>query len=151
MIPVNGATLDLLIADQGYANGAPVETTLILKNHSSAPLWLNRRMLLGSPQAPRFSREIWIDFRGPDGRNIDPRDMSRAQTATSSDYGLIGSGEELRIALNLSERFFLTLPGRYLLRANYADGNERPPTPPAGATPLRAHLQTGKLQLLIQS
>ena len=64
-------TLRLVVEPAGYHVGAPVEVTFLLGNAAAAPLWLNRRLAIDSPQAPRFARELWLDFRGPDGRNVE--------------------------------------------------------------------------------
>ena len=147
---VGAATLSVWVDPAGYAAGSPVRICFMLVHTHAPPLWLNRRFLLGSPPAPRFARELWLDLRAPDGRNLVPRDEPRPASAAATDYGLLAPREEARIDVDLAERYGLTQPGRYLLRAHYADGNERSWPAPAGAVTLREHLQTPKIELRIR-
>ena len=145
------ATLELLPIDQKKSSDQAIELTVGLRNIGAGELWVNGRMLLNTPYAPKYMRELWFDVVGPGNQRIEFACKVRAGNAKPSDYRVLMPQESKQVQVRLSGCFDFTLPGTYLIRAKYQDGSEDVPPSPPGAMHLSTCLESSPAKIEIAS
>jgi hypothetical protein len=144
-----GAALELFAPRATWKQGEKVRLAVRLKNDGQAPLWFNRRMLLNTPSAPPFLREIWMEVIGPGGAPLRFRAKVTALFPVPENYLVLPPGEVYTRELPVATAFDFGAAGRYAVVAHYRDGNDPPPPAPEGAVYLAGELVSNGLELEI--
>jgi len=143
------ARIELRFDRTAFGPGDPVWTQAVLRNAGTAPLFVNKRLLLNAPSAPEPFRELELSVVAPDGRRLPFLCLVLAGRPRREDYALLASGEEIGVRFELAEYYDFAGEGTYRVQAFYSDGTAEPPSVPAGATHLRGPIVSDEVPLRI--
>lgn len=123
--------------------------TFMLTNSSAYPLWVNKRMVVNSVNAPACFRDMWIDIQNPRGQKLSYLARIRVGMPVFHHYVNLPPGNSVVRAFELSKYFDLTEPGLYAMIANYQDGNPDVPAPPEGVKHFNQHIRSELLEFVV--
>src|SRR5262245_60698542 len=95
------ARLELEALTPRIDSGQIATVVVTLTNTAGHPLWVNRRLALNAALAPPQLREVWIRLKRPGGAVVSDGCIASVPPATASDYGVMDSGQNVRVEYNL--------------------------------------------------
>jgi hypothetical protein len=103
-------------------SGATVRLTIF--NGSSQIYWVNHRMLWTSSSAPRALRDVEMDIRDSDGKQLfyGCKDYYSSVSAGKGDYAILYPKAFVGVEMTLSDCVNMP-PGRYRVIARFLDSN----------------------------
>jgi hypothetical protein len=120
--------IQLKVPKESYSGGEPIDVTLTLRNLSSAPLTVNKRMGINPKRMAEGTWEVKFDVIFPPGEPpfmISTR-INRGQPHRG-DFALLPPGGEVTEEYTLTDFYAMELPGTYEIKAIYhnsVDGRE---------------------------
>jgi hypothetical protein len=127
-----------------------VGLTFTLTNRGKSPLWINKRMSSEEDSSREPVSEIRLKLVGKRGRVIPFACSSRKLAAQDSDYAVLPPGKSATSEFNdLEECYFFDGDEAVTVSAYYLDVNPRPPSAPAGASPLKTRVDAEPIQVRV--
>jgi hypothetical protein len=103
------------------AVGEPVEVSVVVVNRDSATMFVNRRLLIAPPGTPKPFHEVTFEVQGMPGyvnRKVAQVNSGKPRPA---DFVELAAGASIEKPFELTRFHSLHLPGRYSVRATYAN------------------------------
>jgi len=106
-----------------YKQGAPVEITVRVTNLFTAPLVMNRRMLVNHP---RLEGEIAFKIIGPDGKARPFQRLITPMAIHDDDFVLLPRGQSIQRTVDLGDLYDLKEKGAYQIQVLYRNDLDQP-------------------------
>lgn len=123
-----GVNFEVVPLKAVYVAGERIQLRVALSNRGTDPLWINARMSSCPAGVPTPLCEVKIEVTDERGQSPPYSCKDKRGFAEPDDYQVLGPGETFEVPDAL--RCYVLPPGRYVIRAEYADGSlTRPPAP----------------------
>jgi hypothetical protein len=103
--------------------GRAVLIHVALHNRGSAPVTVNRRMLVNYPSAPQV--ELALDVESDGGTKHDFQAKIRVGDPSDDDFVSLAPGDRLVERVDLGDSYGVVAPGKYTVKARYGNKDKR--------------------------
>ena len=110
-----------------FAVGEPIPLTMVLRNVSSEPLTVNKRLLVNDASARSAFRDVTLHIRTPSGDEAAFGFLINVGFPRPEDFTKLAPGEAFEKSLDISRWYRLDAAGEYDLKAVYQNALAGPP------------------------
>ena len=119
--------IQLRVPKENYAVGESIDATLVLKNHSNAPITINKRMGINPEEMAEGYWEVRFDITFPPEMPAFPSVLVNRGEPDADDFTLLLAGEEFSKSYTLTNWNWMQFLGTYEVKAIYnnsVDGSQ---------------------------
>ena len=119
--------IQLRVPKESYAVGEPMDVTVILKNHSNAPVTINKRMGINPTDMPEGYWELRFAFTYQTEAALFPGPPVNRGKPRAKDFTVLSPEGEMSWTYTLTDWHRIRLQGDYQVKAIYhnsVDGSQ---------------------------